>query len=242
MIQANVSAAETLERARTPLVYRVHDEPSGGEAPRAARLPGDPRHLAAQGRARCAPERFNRFSTGSKGRTPRSSTRWCCAPRCRPTTPGEHRPFRPESAPLRPLHLADPPLRRPDRAPRPDPRAQARRRTACPSSEIVRTLGETAAKITAAERRAMAAERETIDRLIAHHLADRIGATFTGRITGVTRFGLFVKLDETGAATDSSSCSRVDSSRIFSRWRVTCASQAVIRKIIPKTSAGWNSP
>ncbi len=45
----------------------------------------------------------------------------------------------------------------------------------------------------------MKAERETVDRLIAHFLADRIGATFEGRITGVTRAGLFVKLDETGA-------------------------------------------
>src|SRR6185436_20039855 len=34
---------------------------------------------------------------------------------------------------------------------------------------------------------------------IAHHLADRIGASFEGRISGVTRAGLFVKLDETGA-------------------------------------------
>ena len=45
----------------------------------------------------------------------------------------------------------------------------------------------------------MAAERDTIDRLVAHWLADRIGATFPGRISGVTRAGLFVKLDETGA-------------------------------------------
>jgi ribonuclease R len=49
------------------------------------------------------------------------------------------------------------------------------------------------------ERRAMKAERETADRLIAHFLADRIGATFTGRISGVTRAGLFVKLEDTGA-------------------------------------------
>ncbi|MGY6569662.1 MAG: S1 RNA-binding domain-containing protein, partial [Salinarimonas sp.] len=54
-------------------------------------------------------------------------------------------------------------------------------------------------RISAAERRAMAAERETIDRLIAHHLADRIGATFEGQISGVTKSGLFVKLDHTGA-------------------------------------------
>lgn len=60
-------------------------------------------------------------------------------------------------------------------------------------------LPEIAARISAAERRAMAAERETVERLIAAHLADRIGATFDGRISGATRAGLFVKLDETGA-------------------------------------------
>jgi ribonuclease R len=45
----------------------------------------------------------------------------------------------------------------------------------------------------------MKAERETADRLIAHFLADRIGVTFQGRISGVTRAGLFVKLSDTGA-------------------------------------------
>ena len=45
----------------------------------------------------------------------------------------------------------------------------------------------------------MKAERETFDRLLAHFLADRIGATFEGHISGVTRAGLFVKLDDTGA-------------------------------------------
>src|SRR5262249_10827633 len=52
---------------------------------------------------------------------------------------------------------------------------------------------------SAAERRAMKAERETFDRLLAHFLADRIGATFDGHISGATRAGLFVKLDDTGA-------------------------------------------
>jgi ribonuclease R len=60
-------------------------------------------------------------------------------------------------------------------------------------------LAEIGARISAAERRAMAAERETVDRLIANFLADRVGATFRGHISGVTRAGLFVKLDETGA-------------------------------------------
>src|SRR4029077_2073682 len=55
------------------------------------------------------------------------------------------------------------------------------------------------AQISAAERRAMKAERETFDRLLAHFLADRVGATFEGHISGATRAGLFVKLDDTGA-------------------------------------------
>ena len=68
-----------------------------------------------------------------------------------------------------------------------------------PDAQDHAALSEIAAQISAAERRAMKAERETADRLIAHHLADRIGATFEGRISGVTRAGLFVKLDGTGA-------------------------------------------
>ena len=70
---------------------------------------------------------------------------------------------------------------------------------ALPETETVETLTEVAAQISLTERRAMKAERETADRLIAHFLADRIGATFQGRISGVTRAGLFVKLSDTGA-------------------------------------------
>jgi ribonuclease R len=70
---------------------------------------------------------------------------------------------------------------------------------ALPDSETVESLGEISAQISVTERRAMKAERETADRLIAHFLADRIGATFRGRISGVTRSGLFVKLADTGA-------------------------------------------
>ena len=53
--------------------------------------------------------------------------------------------------------------------------------------------------ISATERRAQAAERDVMDRYCAAYLADRLGATFDGRIAGVTRFGIFVSLDETGA-------------------------------------------
>ncbi len=63
----------------------------------------------------------------------------------------------------------------------------------------IENLDETAKLISEAERRSMAAERDTTDRYLAAFLADRVGSTFTGRISGVQRFGLFVKLDETGA-------------------------------------------
>ncbi len=63
----------------------------------------------------------------------------------------------------------------------------------------IENLDETGKLISDAERRSMAAERDTVDRYLAAYLSDRVGATFTGRISGVQRFGLFVRLDETGA-------------------------------------------
>jgi ribonuclease R len=63
----------------------------------------------------------------------------------------------------------------------------------------VENLEETAKLISDAERRSMAAERDTTDRYLAAYLSDRVGAEFAGRISGVQRFGLFVRLDETGA-------------------------------------------
>ncbi len=53
--------------------------------------------------------------------------------------------------------------------------------------------------ISQTERRAAAAERSAIDRYTAAYLAARVGASFAGRINGVTRFGLFITLEESGA-------------------------------------------
>jgi ribonuclease R len=63
----------------------------------------------------------------------------------------------------------------------------------------IENLDDTAKLISEAERRSMAAERDTTDRYLAAFLADRVGSTFAGRISGVQRFGLFVRLQETGA-------------------------------------------
>lgn len=63
----------------------------------------------------------------------------------------------------------------------------------------IETLPETAQAISDTERRSMVAERDTTDRYLAAYLSERVGSELTGRISGVQRFGLFVKLDETGA-------------------------------------------
>ncbi|MFK7877776.1 MAG: ribonuclease R [Paracoccaceae bacterium] len=60
-------------------------------------------------------------------------------------------------------------------------------------------LEATAAHISETERRSMMAERDTTDRYLAAFLSERVGHELGGRISGVARFGLFVKLDETGA-------------------------------------------
>ena len=59
---------------------------------------------------------------------------------------------------------------------------------------------ETADHITATERRAALAEREAIDRYLAAYMEDKCGAQFPARISGVTRFGLFVTLAASGAS------------------------------------------
>ncbi|EEE37392.1 ribonuclease R [Rhodobacteraceae bacterium KLH11] len=64
--------------------------------------------------------------------------------------------------------------------------------------EIAR-LEETATHISDTERRSMMAERDTTDRYLAAYLSERVGNEFAGRISGIARFGAFVKMDETGA-------------------------------------------
>ena len=67
------------------------------------------------------------------------------------------------------------------------------------SRDDIDQLEATAQHISDTERRSMAAERDTTDRYLAAYLADRVGNEFSGRISGIQRFGAFVKLDETGA-------------------------------------------
>jgi len=67
------------------------------------------------------------------------------------------------------------------------------------SPDDVARLAETAKAISDTERRSMVAERDTTDRYLAAFLSERVGAEMPGRISGIAKFGVFVKLDETGA-------------------------------------------
>ena len=65
--------------------------------------------------------------------------------------------------------------------------------------EDVDQMQETGEWISQTERRSMLAERDTTDRYLAAFLSERVGNEFSGRVSGIARFGLFVKLDESGA-------------------------------------------
>ncbi len=68
------------------------------------------------------------------------------------------------------------------------------------SADEVPRLPDTCEHITATERRATLAERDATDRYLAAFMADKIGSIFPARISGVTRFGLFVTLTDSGAS------------------------------------------
>src|SRR5690606_9745603 len=66
-------------------------------------------------------------------------------------------------------------------------------------SEQDRTdLSKVTDAISQTERRAMEAERDTIDRYVAAWLAGRVGETFRTRITGVQSFGFFATIVDLG--------------------------------------------
>jgi ribonuclease R len=199
MILANVAAAELLEKKALPLIYRVHDEPTLEkvhalqEFLKTLDLP-----FAKSGALR--PSLFNRVLTLVAGRDYEPLVNEVVL---RSQAQAEYSAENYGHFGLnlrRYAHFTSPIRRYADLVVhRGLIRALGLGEGALPESETAEQLSEIAAQISVTERKAMKAERETADRLIAHHLADRIGATFQGRISGVTRAGLFVKLDDTGA-------------------------------------------
>jgi ribonuclease R len=199
MILANVAAAETLERVRLPLIYRVHDEPAM-EKLNALREFLATLDISLPKGGALRPVQFNRILERVKGREAEPLVNEVVL---RTQAQAEYAAENYGHFGLnlrRYAHFTSPIRRYSDLVVhRGLIRALRLGSDGLPSSADIESLGEVAAAISVTERRAMKAERETNDRLIAHFLADRIGATFEGRIGGVTRAGLFVKLDDTGA-------------------------------------------
>jgi ribonuclease R len=199
MILANVAAAEMLEKKSLPLIYRVHDEPTLEkvhnlqEFLKTLDLP-----FAKSGALR--PALFNRVLAQVRGHDSEPLVNEVVL---RSQAQAEYSAENYGHFGLnlrRYAHFTSPIRRYADLiVHRALIRGLGLGEGALPETETVETLTEVAAQISVTERRAMKAERETADRLIAHFLADRIGATFQGRISGVTRAGLFVKLSDTGA-------------------------------------------
>jgi ribonuclease R len=198
MIQANVAAAEALEAKKSPLVYRIHDSPSLAklEALRQFLLSID-MSLPRSGNLR--PSHFNLILSRAKET---EHSQLLSEVVLRSQAQAEYSPENIGHFGLnlrRYAHFTSPIRRYADLLVHRALIGALKFGSDGLPEGIEAELPEIAARISAAERRAMAAERDTIDRLVAHWLADRIGATFAGRIAGVTRAGLFVKLDETGA-------------------------------------------
>src|SRR5438874_1694411 len=199
MILANVAAAEMLEKKSLPLIYRVHDEPTLEkvhnlqEFLKTLDLP-----FAKSGALR--PSLFNRVLAQVKGHDSEPLVNEVVL---RSQAQAEYAAENYGHFGLnlrRYAHFTSPIRRYADLiVHRALIRGLGLGEGALPELETLETLSEIAAQISVTERRAMKAERETADRLIAHFLADKIGASFQGRISGVTRAGLFVKLSDTGA-------------------------------------------
>jgi ribonuclease R len=198
MVAANVAAAETLERARRPCMYRVHDAPDAAKVEALREFVATLGFNLAKGQV-LRPKMFTQLLERAKG-SPfaemihelvlRSQSQAVYSPvnlghfglalarYCHFTSP-----IRRYSDLLVHRSLIDGCRLGEDGLP-PD------------AEDRIQAIGE---HISTTERRAAAAERDAADRYIAGFLAKRVGDILAGRVTGVTRFGLFVRLADTGA-------------------------------------------
>jgi len=197
-VLANVAAAEELERLRRPLLYRVHEEPSPEKLDALREVAQASGFTLAKGQV-LQTRHLNNLLSQAEGTdfdellnitTLRSMTQAYYHP--------QH--FGHFGLALKSYaHFTSPIRRYSDLiVHRALISAHGWGNDGLASDEIER-LEETAKLISDTERRSMVAERDTSDRYLAAFLSDRVGAEFGGRISGVARFGAFVKLDETGA-------------------------------------------
>ena len=198
MIQANVAAAETLEQKKQPLLYRIHDAPSDAKIAALADFLGTMNIKWPKGE-RPQPGRFNALlSEHGTGDNAEVISQIVLRSQSQAV-------YDPENIGHFGLNLSKyahftSPIRR---------YADLIVHRALISSlgfgpdgladTTAARLEEISTHIVMTERRSMAAERDASDRYLALFLEDRIGAEFEGRISGVARAGLFIRLGETGA-------------------------------------------
>ncbi|WP_018428143.1 ribonuclease R [Hoeflea sp. 108] len=198
MIQANVAAAETLENKKQKLVYRIHDGPSLAKQESLREFLQTIGLSLARG-AQMRPSQFNGILERVRGEDNEQLVNEVVL---RSQSQAEYNPDNIGHFGLnlrRYAHFTSPIRRYADlivhRALIGSLGLGAGGLT--PAEEA--RLEEIAGLISQTERRAMAAERDTVDRLIAGFLAERVDETFDARISGVVKAGLFVQLPQYGA-------------------------------------------
>lgn len=198
MICANVAAAESLEAARVPCLYRVHDQPSPDKLEALREFLDGVGYTLAKGQV-LKPEHFTRVLKKAES-SPEAQLISEVVLRAQAQAM-----YAPDNighfglALVRYAHFTSPIRRYADLMVH---RALIRAHglgVGVLDDEAISRMPDIADHLSMTERRAAAAERDAIDRYTASFLADHVGAAFRGRITGVTRFGLFVRLDESGA-------------------------------------------
>jgi ribonuclease R len=198
MVSANVAAAESLEKARQPLIYRIHEQPSKEKLFAFSDYLRTIGMNFAKGQV-VKPGTFNRILAEAKGGANAAVMNDVVL---RTQSQAVYSPDNIGHFGLnlqRYAHFTSPIRRYADLIVH---RALIRGLRLGEGGLTEREAGrlsEIADTISMTERRAMAAERDSTDRYVAAYMEDRVGATFQARITGVTRFGLFVRLPESGA-------------------------------------------
>ena len=198
MILANVAAAETLEKKRRPLLYRVHEEPNPMKLD-ALREQAEESGLALAKGQVLKTSHLNRLLDAAAGTAEAELINLAVL---RAQTQAYYSPenFSHFGLNLRAYaHFTSPIRRYADLVVHRALIAAHGWGKDGQTPEEADDLQKTAEHISMTERRSMEAERDTTDRYLSTYLADQVGAEFSGRVSGVARFGLFVKLDETGA-------------------------------------------
>ena len=198
MVLANVAAAETLVSKKSPLLFRVHEEPSPEKLEALREVANASGLVLAKGQV-LKTSHLNKLLAGAEGT---ENDELINMATLRSMTQAYYFPenFGHFGLALRAYaHFTSPIRRYSDLIVH---RALIKSHGWGEdglSAWDIEHLTDTAKQISDTERRSMTAERDTTDRYLAAFLSDRIGAELTGRISGIAKFGVFVKLDETGA-------------------------------------------